>query len=75
MAAGIYLRSELARSGRGRYRLSGSAVSTVQQVAPAPIAPRRWPSLDVLPFQNMNGDPEQDYFADGVVEDITTDAR
>jgi adenylate cyclase len=29
------------------------------------------PSLAVLPFQNMSGDPEQEYFADGVVEDIT----
>jgi adenylate cyclase len=29
------------------------------------------PSIAVLPFQNMSGDPEQDYFADGVVEDIT----
>ena len=30
------------------------------------------PSIAVLPFQNMSGDPEQDYFADGVVEDIIT---
>ena len=30
------------------------------------------PSLVVLPFQNMSGDPEQDYFADGMVEEITT---
>ncbi len=30
------------------------------------------PSIAVLPFINMSGDPEQDYFADGVVEDITT---
>ena len=28
--------------------------------------------LQYLPFQNMSGDPEQEYFADGVVEDITT---
>lgn len=28
------------------------------------------PSVAVLPFQNMSGDPEQDYFADGMVEDI-----
>ena len=33
---------------------------------------RRLPSIGVLPFQNMSGDPEQDYFADGVVEDIIT---
>jgi adenylate cyclase len=30
------------------------------------------PSLAVLPFQNMSGDPEQEYFADGMVEDIIT---
>jgi adenylate cyclase len=30
------------------------------------------PSIVVLPFQNMSGDPEQDYFADGMVEEITT---
>jgi adenylate cyclase len=28
------------------------------------------PSIAVLPFQNMSGDPEQDYFCDGLVEDI-----
>ena len=31
-----------------------------------------WPSLAVLPFQNLSGDQEQEYFADGVVEDIIT---
>ena len=36
---------------------------------PAPPLPDR-PSIAVLPFQNMSGDPEQEYFADGVVEDI-----
>ncbi|MGE0424968.1 MAG: helix-turn-helix domain-containing protein [Reyranellaceae bacterium] len=30
------------------------------------------PSIAVLPFDNMSGDPEQEYFADGVVEEITT---
>jgi TolB-like protein/class 3 adenylate cyclase len=30
------------------------------------------PSIAVLPFQNMSGDPEQEYFTDGIVEDITT---
>jgi TolB-like protein len=29
-------------------------------------------SIAVLPFQNMSGDPEQEYFADGIVEEITT---
>ena len=31
------------------------------------------PSLAVLPFTNMSGDPEQEYFADGITEDIITD--
>jgi TolB-like protein len=30
------------------------------------------PSIAVLPFQNMSGDPEQEYFADGMVEEIMT---
>jgi TolB-like protein/Tfp pilus assembly protein PilF len=36
-----------------------------------PVLPDK-PSVAVLPFQNMSGDAEQDYFADGVVEDIIT---
>jgi len=31
------------------------------------------PSIAVLPFNNMSGDPAQDYFADGITEDLTTD--
>jgi TolB-like protein len=40
--------------------------------AKPPLPPPDKPSLAVLPFQNMSGDPEQDYFADGMVEEITT---
>jgi adenylate cyclase len=44
--------------------------------APAPARPAlalpEKPSIAVLPFQNMSGDPEQDYFVDGMVEDIIT---
>ena len=36
-----------------------------------PALPEK-PSIAVLPLQNMSGDPEQEYFADGVAEDITT---
>jgi len=36
-----------------------------------PLLPDK-PSIAVLPFQNMSGDPEQEYFADGMVEDIIT---
>jgi adenylate cyclase len=41
--------------------------------APLPaLAPPSLLSIAVLPFDNMSGDPEQDYFADGMVEDIIT---
>ena len=39
--------------------------------APALALPNK-PSIAVLPFQNMSGDPEQEYFADGMVEEIIT---
>ncbi len=42
-----------------------------QPVAPALALPNK-PSIAALPFQNMSGDPEQDYFCDGMVEDIIT---
>ena len=38
--------------------------------APLPLPDN--PSIAVLPFQNMSGDPEQEYFADGMVEEIIT---
>jgi adenylate cyclase len=50
-----------------RVRPSGAALS----YRPGLALPDK-PSVAVLPFQNMSGDPEQDYFADGIVEDIIT---
>src|SRR6266568_3835742 len=41
------------------------------RVRPALALPDK-PSIAVLPFHNMSGDPEQEYFADGIVEDIIT---
>jgi len=54
-----------------------AAVTVVERLADRPatapsLALPDKPSIAVLPFQNMSGDPEQDYFADGMVEDITT---
>src|SRR5215469_1371277 len=45
--------------------------SNREMKAPALALPNK-PSIAVLPFQNMSGDPEQDYFCDGMVEDIIT---
>ncbi|WMT79087.1 adenylate/guanylate cyclase domain-containing protein [Bradyrhizobium sp. Ash2021] len=48
---------------------SFSALSDRPSAAP-PLPDK--PSIAVLPFQNMSGDPEQEYFADGMVEEIIT---
>jgi adenylate cyclase len=45
---------------------------TTSENASIPLALPDKPSIAVLPFQNMSGDPEQEYFADGIVEDIIT---
>jgi adenylate cyclase len=64
-------------SPRRGYRFVGSIakpdeplVSTMARAA-APPPPDK-PSIAVLPFENMSGDPEQEYFADGMVEEIIT---
>jgi TolB-like protein len=56
--------------GRG-YRL----VAPVARVGPAgkSILPAPRLSIVVLPFSNLSDDPEQQYFADGITEDLTTD--
>jgi adenylate cyclase len=55
-------------AGRG-YRFAG-AVSRAPPAA-TPSLPDK-PSIAVLPFANMSGDPEQEYFVDGMVEEIIT---
>jgi TolB-like protein/Flp pilus assembly protein TadD len=49
-----------------------SAATQAVRVRPSSLSPPRL-SIVVLPFANLSGDPEQDYFADGVTENLTTD--
>jgi TolB-like protein len=53
------------------YRVVTGAGSTLTRVGPSLALPDK-PSIAVLPFANMSGDPEQEYFADGMVEEIIT---
>ena len=56
------------------YRFQDRAVP-IEQPKPVSLHPLPLPdkpSIAVLPFQNMSGDPEQEYFTDGMVEDIIT---
>jgi TolB-like protein/class 3 adenylate cyclase len=52
-----------------RIRLGGEKATTTRPVLALPDKP----SLAVLPFTNMSGDPKQEYFADGITEDIITE--
>jgi TolB-like protein/class 3 adenylate cyclase/Tfp pilus assembly protein PilF len=66
----------IARPIRVHRILLGEAAGTSELAAAASATPRLAlpdkPSIAVLPFQNMSGDPEQEYFADGMVEEIIT---
>jgi TolB-like protein/class 3 adenylate cyclase len=57
-------------SGHLRMVALGALPSHPETQKPLPLPDK--PSIAVLPFQNMSGDPEQEYFADGMVEDIIT---
>ena len=51
-------------------RLRPTPSERLKTKAPLPLPDK--PSIAVLPFQNMSGDPEQEYFADGMVDEIIT---
>ncbi len=50
-----------------------SSATTDLAAAEEPLALPDKPSIAVLPFDNMSGDAEQEYFADGIAEDVITD--
>jgi TolB-like protein/class 3 adenylate cyclase len=54
------------------YRIRGEISPTATSVIGSSLPLPDKPSIAVLPFQNMSGDPEQEYFADGMVEEIIT---
>ncbi len=56
------------------FPLSPQSSALSPQAAPAALPLPDKPSIVVLPFANMSNDPEQDYFSDGITEDITTDS-
>jgi adenylate cyclase len=53
------------------YRVGGIGAAAKSPATPSLPLPDK-PSIAVLPFQNLSGDPEQEYFADGMVEEIIT---
>jgi adenylate cyclase len=54
------------------YRVRGAAAEGSSVAAPPVLPLPNKPSIAVLPFANMSGDPEQEYFVDGMVEEIIT---
>jgi len=59
------------RHRRGYRLLVSTADGSPKDTTLSPPLPDK-PSIAVLPFQNLSGDPQQEYFVDGLVEDITT---
>jgi adenylate cyclase len=54
------------------FRIAAPVIGQPTATAMPALALPDKPSIAVLPFTNLSGDPEQDYFADGIVEDIIT---
>ena len=54
------------------YRVRDTAAKSPSALVPSALPLPDKPSIAVLPFANMSGDPEQEYFADGMVEEIIT---
>ena len=61
-----------AAKSSGHLGVVGPSVMPSHPETPKPLPLPDKPSIAVLPFENMSGDPEQEYFADGMVEEIIT---
>jgi TolB-like protein/DNA-binding SARP family transcriptional activator/Flp pilus assembly protein TadD len=72
-ASALSLAADGSRNGRQRPRAIDGAPEDAAQDEVPPREARSKPSVAVLPFANIGGDPEQEYFADGLTEDIITD--
>ena len=59
--------------GAAAYRFLSWSPQVADELATIAETLQEKPSIAVLPFDNMSNDPEQEYFADGITEDLTTD--
>jgi len=66
--------AEPMRAWRLRMNADASAATSIKPPVETtqPLQLPDKPSIAVLPFENMSGDPEQEYFADGIAEDVLT---
>ncbi len=72
IAGGLYTAFDLLPDRQGKEPPDEGAVATTGQGPRAVIANTK-PTIAVMPFDNMSSDPDQDYFSDGITEDIITD--